>query len=199
MLRRGLPFLMTVLSLTNPIPVRAQDVDNPPPEPRRNAGHHALNLGMAGVGLSIGNSRRWAGLRVNWQDNAVDQVNGVNVTLWNAKHNEDMEVNGLALGVAGPVGGRFNGVTIGLVGAVAERGFNGITLAGLGVVANGDMQGVNFSGLGTVADGTLWGLSLGGLAVVGNGSVRGISAGGLAGSYRVVTPSGLVRHAPAAA
>jgi hypothetical protein len=179
MLRRCSLILLTVLSVANPIPLRAQDVDNPPQDSRRSAGHHALNLGISGVGLSIGNSRRWAGLRINWQDNAVDRVDGINVTLWNAKHNEDMEVNGLALGVAGPVGGRFNGVTIGLVGAVAERGFNGITLAGIGAVSNGDMQWVNISGLGTVANRSMRGLTLAGLGVVANGEMQGINISGL--------------------
>jgi hypothetical protein len=61
------------------------------------------------VGLSIGNSRRWTGLRINFQDRAVERVDGVNVTIWNAKDNDAMVVNGLALGIAGPVGGRFNG------------------------------------------------------------------------------------------
>ena len=126
-------------------------------EPRRPPGYHALNLGVAGVGLSIGNSRRWTGVRINFQDNQVEQVNGIGITIWNAKHNEAMVENGLALGLIGPVGGRFTGVTIGGLGAVADREFRGLNVAGLGLVSNGDMKGVNLAGLGTVANRDMWG------------------------------------------
>ncbi|HEY6223636.1 MAG TPA: hypothetical protein VIW26_07625, partial [Gemmatimonadales bacterium] len=149
-------------------------------EPRRPAGYHALNLGVGGVGLSIGNSRRWTGLRINFQDNQVERVDGVGITIWSAKDNEGMELRGLALGLAGPVGGRFTGVTIGAVGAVADHEFRGLTAAGLGVVSNGDMNGINVSGLGTVANGDMRGVNFAGLGVVANRDMDGINVGGLA-------------------
>ena len=55
------------------VPLAAQD----------DAPHYrALNLGVNDIGLSIGNSRRWAGLRINFQDNRVERVTGVGVTIW---------------------------------------------------------------------------------------------------------------------
>ena len=148
-------------------------------EPRRPAGYHALNIGVSGVGLSIGNSRRWTGVRINFQDNQVEQVNGIGITIWAAKNNEDMVSNGLSLGLSGPVGGRFTGVTIGGVGAVADQEFRGITVAGLGVVSNGDMRGVNVAGLGTVADGSMYGINVAGLGTVSNRNMRGFNVAGL--------------------
>lgn len=156
--------------------LQAQDsVDASP----RAAGHHALNLGVHDIGLSIGNSRRWTGLRLNFQDQAVNRVAGVNFTIWSAKHNETMRVDGLALGLAGPVGGRFNGVSVGVVGAVAENGFRGITLASIGVVSNGDARGINVAGVGLVAQGDLEWVNIAGLGTVANRSMRGLSLAGL--------------------
>ncbi len=195
MFRRRLSIILVALVTAPAAHVLAQDSDQSPQESRRRPGHRALNLGISGTGVSFGNSRSWNGLRINWQDNAVEQVNGITLTLWTAKHNEDMVVNGFALGVAGPVGGRFNGLTIGIVGAVAEQGFNGITLAGvgavsngnthgvtiagLGVVSNGDMAWVNISGLGTVANRSMLGLNVAGLGLVANGDMQGINVSGL--------------------
>ena len=195
MFRRRLSIILAVLVAAPAARVLAQDSDQSPQESRRRPGHRALNLGISGTGVSFGNSRSWNGLRINWQDNAVEQVNGITLTLWTAKHNGDMAVNGFALGVAGPVGGRFNGLTIGIVGAVAEQGFNGITLAGvgavsngnthgvtiagLGVVSNGDMAWVNISGLGTVANRSMRGLNVAGLGVVANGDMQGVNVSGL--------------------
>jgi len=161
-----------------PIPLAAQEArsDTTPPE---HAGHQALNL-FNGAGLSIGNSARWTGLRLNFRDHAVERVNGVNLTIWPATANSKMVMNGLALGVTGPVGGRFSGATVGLLGAVAEHGFAGLTVAGLGAVSNGSMAGINLAGLGLVASRDLHGISVGGLAVVGNGSAAGVTLSSLA-------------------
>ncbi|HET7249067.1 MAG TPA: hypothetical protein VFI79_04420, partial [Gemmatimonadales bacterium] len=178
MVRVSLAALALALLLLRGAPLAAQDSTHQ--EPRRPVGYHALNIGVSGVGLSIGNSRRWTGVRINFQDNQVERVNGIGVTIWAAKYNEGMELNGLALGLAGPVGGRFTGVTIGGAGAVADQEFRGVTVAGLGVVSNGDMKGVNLSGLGTVANRDMWGVNAAGLGLVANGRMDGINLGGLA-------------------
>ncbi|MGE5742962.1 MAG: hypothetical protein ACM368_03460, partial [Gemmatimonadota bacterium] len=161
-----------------PAGLLAQADSGQAPQPRGRPGYRALNLGVHDVGLSIGNSRRWTGLRINFQDNGVERVNGINLTIWNAKHNETMELNGVALGLAGPVGGTFNGVTVGVIGAVAERGFHGVTLAGLGAVSNGDTRGITVAGLGVVSNGDMTGINVSGLGTVANRSMRGLNLAG---------------------
>ncbi len=167
------------LGIAAAYPIHLSAQNEPEQRPRHRPGYHALNLGVDGVGLSIGNSRRWTGLRINFRDNAVERVNGFNFTIWDAKHNETMEMRGLAFGIAGPVGGRFTGATIGVVGAVAEQGFRGLTLAGLGVVSNGDMRGISIAGLGVVSNGDMDGINISGLGTVADRSMRGLNVAGL--------------------
>ena len=38
------------------------------------AGQPGLNLGAANSGLSIGASRRWNGIRINWSDRRLEEV-----------------------------------------------------------------------------------------------------------------------------
>ena len=151
---------------------RSDPADEPP-------SYGALNLGIGHTGLSIGNSRNWNGIRINWQDHGDGTINGLNLTLGNPKHNASATVNGLAVGI-GPYAGKLHGITLGVLGAVAEHGMWGVQLAGLGTVADGRMVGLNASGLATVANGELTGINLAGLATVGDGNVRGISIAGLA-------------------
>ncbi|HSD31465.1 MAG TPA: hypothetical protein VLB49_06115 [Gemmatimonadales bacterium] len=168
-----------VLAAALPAGLFAQADSGQAPPASDRPGYRALNLGVHGVGLSIGNSRRWTGLRINFRDNAVEQVNGLNLTIWAPQHNETMVLNGVAVGIAGPVGGTFNGVTIGGIGAVAERGFHGVTLAGLGAVSNGDTRGLTVAGLGVVSNGDMTGINVSGLGTVANRSMRGLNLAGL--------------------
>lgn len=64
------------------------------------ASHRALNLTIKGFGLSIGNSARLNGLRINFQDYQLERVNGVNLTLWTPEEPLGGTVNGLAVGAA---------------------------------------------------------------------------------------------------
>lgn len=138
----------------------------------------SLDLGFRGYGLSIGNSVRWNGIRLNFSDRGVLAVNGLNLTFGAPKENPRAVFNGAAVGLA-PVGKSFRGLTFGLVGAVAHRSFDGVSLAGLGLVSNGTMKGVNLSGLGAVADGDMVGLNLVGLGTVAKGRLTGLNVAGL--------------------
>jgi hypothetical protein len=129
----------------------------------------ALNVGVGGVGISLGNSHRWTGLRFNVVDRGVERIDGVNVTFWRPKHNEHAVYNGLSVGLA-PGGGRFTGITVGIVGAVAEHDMAGINVGGVGLVANGALHGINVGGVGLVADGSVVGLNVGGVGAVTQGS-----------------------------
>jgi len=139
----------------------------------------AINLGVHHTGLSLGNSSRWNGLRINFSDRAVREVNGINVTLWKPGRNRFGVYRGISVGLA-PYGASFTGITLGIAGAVAERSMTGLNVGGLGLVANGDLRGVNASILGTVADGSMDGINVAGLGTVAEGDMEGISVAGLA-------------------
>ncbi|MEJ2679140.1 MAG: hypothetical protein P8174_08710, partial [Gemmatimonadota bacterium] len=118
-------YLLVVLVLVFLAPAGAaaqgwnEDHEDRPPS------HAALNLGANGYGLSIGNSARWNGLRINWRDAELDRINGVNITLW-APHDEvGGTVTGLSLGVS-PVAAELNGLNVGLVAAVADNAMRGV-------------------------------------------------------------------------
>ncbi|MGD2135159.1 MAG: hypothetical protein PVF27_03320 [Gemmatimonadales bacterium] len=172
------------------LPLRAQERGE-----REGPGGSALNLGIANTGLSIGNSHRWNGVRINFIDRHVDIVNGLNLTFWYPRDEENAGslYHGLSLGVV-PTGGTFRGITIGggvvahdeavgitvgLLGAVANGTMRGINLAGLGLVANRDAFGLNVGGLGTVANGDMYGVNLAGLGLVANRDMMGINVAGL--------------------
>ena len=53
-------------------------------------------------GLSIGDSRRVDGLRINFRDRRMEQVNGVNITVWTPHRESRGDVNGIAIGL--PIG-----------------------------------------------------------------------------------------------
>ncbi|HUV35853.1 MAG TPA: hypothetical protein VMX58_02830, partial [Patescibacteria group bacterium] len=75
-----------------------------PPVPRgRSAGSgRSLDLAVGGYGISLGNSKRFRGLRINAVDRDVENVIGVNVTLWRPDENPDAVVHGIAVGLYGP-------------------------------------------------------------------------------------------------
>ena len=72
-------------------------------------------------GLSIGNSKEFTGLRFNFRDSQVKSIDGVNITLWQPrKDNEEAVITGLSFGTI-PGGGRLRGVQIGLLGIAGAR------------------------------------------------------------------------------
>lgn len=138
----------------------------------------SVDLGVSGYGLSLGNSSRWNGIRLNFSDRGVREVNGLNVSFGAPKENPRAVFRGAAIGAA-PLGRDFRGLTVGLLGMVAHRSMTGISIAGLGVVSNGVMSGVNVAGLGTVAEGDMTGINLAGLGTVSDGRMTGLNAAGL--------------------
>ncbi len=163
--------------LIAPATLRAQDVsdeENPSPP-----SHWAINLTVGGTGLSIGNSARVNGLRINWSDRDLDRVNGINLTLWRPYKHLSGTINGAAIGIAGPGAEEINGLAIGVAGVVTERRLRGLSIAGLGVVSQGSIAGISLAGLGAVAQGSLKGISIAGLGVVSEGGISGIALSGL--------------------
>ena len=58
----------------------------------------SLDLAVSGVGVSLGNSSRLTGVRVNLIDHDVQRVNGLNLTLWKARRNPDAVIRGAGIG-----------------------------------------------------------------------------------------------------
>jgi hypothetical protein len=176
-LRAPTPLALLAL-LVLPVTLRSQERDSDR-DPER-ASHRSLDLTVNGVGLSIGNSRRVTGLRINWRDEGLERVNGINLTLWAPRENPRAVIDGLALGLVAPQAAEINGAAIGLVASVTERSMTGIDIGGVATVSNGAVRGINLGGLAVVSGSETWGLSLAGLAVVSSGSVHGINVAGLA-------------------
>lgn len=129
--------------------------------------------------VSIGNYPNVAGLRINFRDRALEQVRGINATIWFPHRPVTGSVRGLSLGLPATGAERVSGLALGIVGVSAERELRGITLAGIGAGSGGKVSGIALGGLGLAAGGTLNGIMAGGLGVGAGGSVRGVMVGGL--------------------
>ncbi|MFZ0391218.1 MAG: hypothetical protein WAN36_12245 [Calditrichia bacterium] len=154
-----------------------------------------LNIPTAHYGISFGNSKYFNGLRINFSDRNVKQINGINITLWRALHNQQAKVRGISIGLIAPDAGSLRGINIGGLGVAGDQevcGFSagllgvgsggrvrGIAMGGLGVGAGGSITGIVFGGLGAGAEGNVKGVGVGGLGVGSNGNVAGIMIGGL--------------------
>lgn len=182
-LRRGIA--AAVLMAMAAAPVRAQDslppTDDsiPDPEVRTDGYRGGLRLGMGGAGLAIGDVPRWTGVRINWRDERLQRVDGINVNFWRPRGDATGTVNGLALSPVAPIVSRIHGVGAGLIGVVAGERATGLIVGGLGVVSDGPVGGITVGGLGVVAGGDANGITIGGLGVVSDGRVRGVAVAGL--------------------
>ena len=122
----------------------------------------SLDLAINHVGISIGNSRRLTGLRLNWRDEGVVRVNGINSRSGRRARTRVREINGLALGLIAPGAARLNGVIArraryprrGPPNGHRPRRFRrdfarhgrGVTAGGLAVVADRGMSGITVGG-----------------------------------------------------
>jgi hypothetical protein len=183
-MKRLLP-LAGVIALALPLNVLAQSDEGP-----QRAGP-GLSLSVKGWGLALGNVPRINGVRINWRDRYLEEVNGLNITLWHPidlpKDAPGGTVNGVSLGLFAPAADRLNGINIGGVAVLARDRLWGVNLGGLAAVSEGTLTGLNFGTLAVVGERSVTGVSLGGLAVVSTGPVRGLNVGGLA----VVSEEGL--------
>lgn len=136
-----------------------------------------LNLTVENVGLSLGNSPRVIGIRVNAVDSDVQRVDGLNLTLWNPRPSPRADFNGLAIGVIGPKARRLHGIAAGGIGATATDRILGLAFGGFGVGAN-HLGGVAASGFFTETKSNSWGLVASGLSCRAHGRLDGIAVGG---------------------
>lgn len=145
---------------------------------------HAQGVGIPSKkgGLGFGNLPVFTGLRFNYRDKNVEKINGINVTIWQPKDEDDQTgtVNGISIGLPLAMGTENrNGLGVGIFGVGAKNNLSGINLGGLGIGAGGDVKGLNIGGLGIGSGGNLVGISVGGLGVGSGGDVKGINLGGL--------------------
>ncbi len=138
----------------------------------------SLDLTINGTGLSIGDSRRVKGIRLNYRDTRLDRVDGLNATIWYPYEGGEGDVNGIALGLPVTGGRHIRGIVLGAGVGVSDN-LSGIGAAALGIGGGGDIKGIFVAGLGTGSGGNVTGLSVGGLGVGAGGELRGIMIGGL--------------------
>jgi hypothetical protein len=138
----------------------------------------SLDIPASEWGISFGNSKRFTGLRINFRDRNVQEIKGINVTLWTPKHNEQAKVTGISLGIL-PGGGDMRGLNLGIAGVGADKKLCGISLGLLGAGSGGDISGVAIGGLGAGSGGDITGIVIGGLGAGSGGNIKGIILGGL--------------------
>jgi len=139
----------------------------------------SFNFPTKDFGISIGNSKNFTGLRINFRDRDVEKIKGINISLWYPKENKDAEMTGINLGLYGPSGGTVKGINIGGIGVGAEDKLSGFSAGLLGVGAGGSVSGITIGGLGAGAGGSISGLVIGGLGAGCGGDITGICIGGL--------------------
>jgi len=140
----------------------------------------SLDIPSKSWGISFGNSPEFVGLRLNYRDNAVRRIDGVNLTLWQPRDddNQDSLVRGLSLGLI-PGGGQLRGIQIGLLGVAGGKDVRGLTIGLLGAGTGGDLEGISIGGLGIGAGGSVSGLNLGLVGVGAGEDLAGFNFGGV--------------------
>jgi len=113
-----------------------------PTRPAPRSTSQSLDLAINHVGISIGNSPLLTGLRLNWRDENVVRINGINVTLWTPGSSPRGEVNGLSLGLLAPSAASLNGIVLGGGGIRADRRLTGVSVGGFAVVSHGTIAGI---------------------------------------------------------
>lgn len=155
----------------------------------------SVDLTVHQTGLSIGDSRYVRGVRINFRDANLRQVDGVNITVWSPHSPVRSTINGVAIGLPLTGARNINGAGLGLFGVGAEGDFRGIGIGGLGVGAGGDVRGIVLGGLGVGSGGHIRGLTFGGLGVGSGGGLTGINLAGLGlgsgGELRGLSVAGL--------
>jgi len=159
------------------------------------AATQSLDLAIKNYGISIGDSRRINGLRLNFRDQRLRQVNGINATFWMPHEPARGHVKGLALGLPLTGAEKINGIAIGIFGAGAEaslkgiamglvgvgagQDISGIMIAGIGAGSGADIKGIGIAGIGLGSGGDIKGIMISGIGVGSGGDVKGITFGGI--------------------
>jgi len=143
------------------------------------ASAQSLDLMVHNTGLSIGDSRVVHGIRLNFRDSRMREVDGLNATIWSPYDLPRGRVRGISLGLPVTGASEIRGIGVGAFGIGAAHDFTGLGVGGLGIGAGGDVSGILVGGLGVGSGGSVTGLTIGGLGAGTGGSLRGITIGGL--------------------
>jgi hypothetical protein len=135
-------------------------------------------------GISLGNSYEFNGIRINFADENVKIVNGLNITFWFRKFkNENAVVNGISIGVM-PIAGSMQPINIGLIGTGTDKNnLNGFSFGGILVGSGGNINGFCISGLTTMANGAnsvISGFAMSGIGLGAHKAINGFAFGGIA-------------------
>lgn len=142
-------------------------------------GTRSVDLTVNDVGLSIGDSRRVSGLRLNFRDRNLQEVTGINATVWMPYQNGRGIVRGLALGLPATGARRIEGIAAGIVGIGAEESLRGLGVGGIGLGVGEDFRGIGIGGIGLGVGQDLRGAALGGIGMGIGGDLRGLAIGGI--------------------
>ena len=78
----------------------------------------SLDLAIQGNGISIGDSRKTNGIRLNFRDRNLEHVNGINMTIWQPHEPARGIVRGLAIGLPMTGGRHVQGIGFGVFNIV---------------------------------------------------------------------------------
>ena len=140
----------------------------------------ALNFPTKNYGISIGNSHEFTGIRINYADEDIKAVNGLNFTLWiKPRKNKDAVINGMSVGVL-PTAGSMQYLNLGLLAVGCAQGdLNGVSVGGLFIGTGGDINGLSIGGLFILTDEGdiihINGVTVGGLAIGTDGEINGVA------------------------
>src|SRR5207253_5031646 len=110
------------------------------------ASAQSIDLTIRNTGLSIGDSRFVRGVRINFRDDRMERVDGVNITIWTPYEPMEGTVNGFAIGLPATGARRINGIGAALFGLGTTRDFKGIGIGGIGLGGGGDVTGIMAGG-----------------------------------------------------
>ena len=139
----------------------------------------SLDLTVNDVGISIGDSRRVTGLRMNFRDRRMEEVIGINATMWMPYEENQGIVRGLALGLPGTGARSIRGVAAALVGVGVHDDFRGIGVGGIGLGVGEDMRGLAAGGIGVGVGQNVRGAVIGGIGSGIGGNMSGLGIGGI--------------------
>jgi hypothetical protein len=141
----------------------------------------ALNFPTKKYGISIGNSKEFTGIRINFADEDVKVVNGLNITFWfKYAKNQEAVYNGVNVGVL-PAAGSSQYLNLGLLATGTAHGdLNGLSAGGLFIGSGGNINGLSIAGLFIGTDEgdivRINGITVAGLAIGTDGDINGVAS-----------------------
>lgn len=135
-----------------------------------------LNIGIKENGLCFGNSKNYNGIRFNFLDKNVSNINGFNLAL----QTKVLKIDGISIGLFASLDSVINGIQIGGLASVGDK-LTGLSISP-GVAVHEKINGIDISSftLFTITNGIQ--ISIFGTAPmddIGSNKINGIGIGGL--------------------